>query len=273
MSIYGTNPVRSPAYPSMPLADAIGAVSKIEGSYRLANVDREVAAKLLGYSGVNGPSAKALAALAHYGLVERAGKGELRVTARARSILHPDSETEKRECLQAAAVEPDLFRELQERWPDIIPPEDGVTTYLNRKGFNQSAIRPAARAYIQTMLFLQEAKVSESYGGLPAIIPESGDDNEPEVKMTALSTISSPKVAGPLLAVPTRSVFPAAFANAAPTVNQIGMNVQGHLVHLEAVLDYDGLVELESKITALKTIIARPAKPEPTVEEENASEE
>jgi hypothetical protein len=34
-----------------------------------------------------------------------------------------------------------------ERWPDMVSPEDGVITYSNRQGFNQSAIKPAARAY------------------------------------------------------------------------------------------------------------------------------
>lgn len=37
-------------------------------------------------------------------------------------------------------------------------------TYLNRQGFNQAAIKPAARAYLQTLDFLEEAGASESHG-------------------------------------------------------------------------------------------------------------
>ena len=167
MSNEAANKIRSPSYPTMALADAIEAVKKIEGQYRSADVDRTVAAKILGYSGLTGASASAMAALAHFGLVERAGKGHLRVTARARAILHPQSPSEKFENLRAAMLEPDLFRELQERFPSMIPPEDGVVTHLNRQGFNPSAVRPAAKAYLSTLAYLEEAGVSESHGERP----------------------------------------------------------------------------------------------------------
>lgn len=165
MSNLGTNTVRSPSYPSMSLSDAVEAVRKIESQYRSAPIDRTDGAKILGYSSLSGPANKALAALAHYGLVERAGKGEMRVTNRARAILHPASQHEKIENLRWAAIEPNLFRELQERFPDMTPREDGVVTYLNRQGFNKSAIRPAAKAYLETLRFLQDAGVTESHGG------------------------------------------------------------------------------------------------------------
>lgn len=156
--------VRSPSYPNMPLGDAIAAVAKIEKPYRLSPVDREVAAKLIGYSGLSGPSSKALAALASYGLVERAGKGEMRVTGRASAILHPDNPQERRDSLVSAAFEPNLFRELRDRWPNIIPPEEGITTYLHRKGFNQTAIRPAMKAYRDTLVYLEQEGASDSHG-------------------------------------------------------------------------------------------------------------
>jgi hypothetical protein len=146
------------------LSEAISNVRKIENVYRLSPVDREAGAKLIGYAGLSGPANQALASLAQYGLVERAGKGEMRVTVLAREILHPNSDEEKRRSLRQAAFQPALFRELQERWPDITPPEDGVITYLNRQGFNQSAIKPAARAYLQTLMFLEEAGASDSHG-------------------------------------------------------------------------------------------------------------
>ncbi|WP_156347193.1 hypothetical protein [Sphingomonas sp. Leaf33] len=139
-------------------------MAKIEKLYRQSPVDREVAAKLIGYSGLSGPASKALAALASYGLVERAGKGEMRVTTRARAILHPDNLSERRQSLLAAAFEPSLFQELRARWPDMIPPEDGIVTYLHWQGFNQSAIRPAMKAYRDTLLFIEQEGANESHG-------------------------------------------------------------------------------------------------------------
>lgn len=166
--------VRSPAYPSLSLQDAIDAVAKIESQYRTAPVDREVAAKVLGYSGLTGASNTTLAALAHYGLVERAGKGHMRVTPRARAILHAQNAAEKVENLRAAGFQPDVFCELQERFPGLIPPEDGVVTHLNRQGFNQSAVRPAAKAYLSTLAYLQEMGASGSHGHRVLDDAESG---------------------------------------------------------------------------------------------------
>ncbi len=183
MTANAPKPIRSPSYPSAPLGEAIGHVRKIESVYRTSQVDREAGAKLIGYAGLSGPANQALAALAQYGLVERAGKGEMRVTALAREVLHPNTDQEKRRSLRQAAFHSALFQELQERWPDITPPEDGVVTYLNRQGFNQSAIKPAARAYLQTLAFLEEAGASESHGsavddGPDSSLPEgdAGDD-------------------------------------------------------------------------------------------------
>lgn len=169
MNDAASKPIRSPSYPSMSLRDAVTAVSKIEGQYRSSAVDRTVAAKLIGYSGLSGPANKALAALASYGLLERAGKGETRVTERARDILHAQNNEQRKEKLREAALEPLLFREIRERFDDIdVPPEDGVVTYLHRQGFNPSAVRPAAKAFLQTMNYLQELGATESHG------PESG---------------------------------------------------------------------------------------------------
>lgn len=258
MTNIGTNPVRSPAYPSTGLRDAIGAVAKIYAPYRLANVDRTVAAKLLGYSGMNGPAAKAQAALAHYGLVQRAGKGELRVTERAKAILYPNSDEERFSCLSDAASEPDLFRELQERFPDMIPPEDGVVAYLHRKGFNQSAIRPAAKAYLDTMLFLEEERVSESRGGVDQNPQESVPSDEGTEIMASVAKVMSAEAPAPRFygggGMVTQAPAPVA---PAAKLNKIGMNVQGHLVHIEALLDYEGLLALEKKIAGLKNVIDR----------------
>ena len=62
----------------------------------------------------------------------------------SRAILHASDERERTENLLAAAYEPDLFREIRDRFEGIaVPPEEGVITYLNRQGFNPTAVRPA----------------------------------------------------------------------------------------------------------------------------------
>lgn len=158
-------PIRSPRYPNMSLRSAVESVGKIEKLYRSSPIDRLNAAKLIGYSALSGPANQALAALSAYGLLESSGKGEARVTERARDILHANSKEQRNARLFDAAMEPELFREIRERFVGMtIPPEDGVVTYLNRQGFNPNAVRPAAKAFLETMSYLEEIGASESSG-------------------------------------------------------------------------------------------------------------
>lgn len=263
MSTTPDSPVRSPSYPVMSLADAIAAVHKIEGQYRSSKVDREIAAKMIGYSSLSGPANKALAALAQFGLVERAGKGEIRVTSRARAILHPDSPTEKRSELQAAALEPSLFRELKDRWPDVSPPEEAVISYFNRRGFNPSAIRPAARAYLQTLLYLEEEDDSDSRGEESSSAPND-PVNEPEILMEH-SQSAAPRSLAALGPITMQPAFANGFQEAA--LNKINMNIQGDVVHLSATLDYRGLTMLAKKIASLKALM------EPDNEEDSTNDD
>lgn len=176
MSSQTSKPIRSPSYPNLPLREAVVAVGKIEAQYRTSSVDREAGAKLIGFSALSGPANQALAALASYGLVERAGKGEMRVTERARSILHPDNPDERIRALRTAALEPQLYRELRERFSDVpVPPEEGVINYLNRQGFNPTAVGPAAKAFLRTMSYMEELGANESHGTRSA----PGQQSEP----------------------------------------------------------------------------------------------
>jgi hypothetical protein len=160
----GSKPtIRSPSCPIWSLPEALDAVRKIEQVYRKIAADRSEAAKLIGYASQSGPANKALADLAAYGLVERAGKGELRVTDRATAILYPDNESERRHNIEAAALDPPLWRELWEKFPGMFsPPEGGVATYLNRAGFSLNNIRPAMKAYLATLAFWEQAGATKS---------------------------------------------------------------------------------------------------------------
>jgi hypothetical protein len=150
---------------------------------------------------LSGPANAALAALATYGFLDRAGKGETRVTERARDILHADSQGDRIQGLLDAAMEPALFRELRERFVGIsVPPEDGVVTYLNRQGFNPNAVRPAAKAFLETMRYLEELGATDGHGVTPTGGPDSGDNSMPEAEMTLENNAAKPS---PLTPIPT----------------------------------------------------------------------
>jgi len=188
-------PVRSPSYPNMALREAINAVRTIEQHYRTSPVDRQEAARLMGYTTLSGPASKALAALASYGLVERAGRGEMRVTEGAQAILHPRDESERNKYLVIAALNPVLFQQLQDRYPGIVPPEDGVASFLSRRGFNANAIRPATKAYLQTLSYLEQMGAEYSHMDESGQLHDSvgkGDAREASSELIDEATTSNP---------------------------------------------------------------------------------
>ncbi len=156
--------MRSPGYPGVPLSQAIDLVRLIHSKSRTNVIDRESAAKDMGYSGLTGRSLMLLAALAQFDLVGRAGKGDLKVTPTAVSILHGISPQEKLEALRRAGHSPRLFRQLYERFPDGIPSENVIRSYLIQQGFADVAIGPAIKSFMETNRFLEDAGVSESHG-------------------------------------------------------------------------------------------------------------
>lgn len=167
---------RSPGYPSIPLGQAIDLTKKLHDHDRTNPVDRVAAAKNIGYSGITGASAKVLADLAHYGLVERAGKGALRVTQLAVDILYPVSAADRHGALLTAATCPDLFAEIRGQFPDGIPSENALRSYLMRNSFASAAIPYAIKSYTETARLVEEDGGTESHGEPSAGVAESGQE-------------------------------------------------------------------------------------------------
>jgi hypothetical protein len=141
--------VRSPNYPSMGLQEAINRVAGLYKIQHLHFAPREVVAKGLGYSSLNGASATAISALLKYGLLERSGE-DLRVSDRAMCILHPHNPQEKAAAIREAAFSPALFAELMEKFPGQMPNDDLLRNYLIRNGFAESALGNVISAYRET---------------------------------------------------------------------------------------------------------------------------
>lgn len=178
---------RSPSYPSTPLSEAIDFTRKIHSLERTNPVDREVAVKAMGYSGISGRSSTVLSNLIQFGLVEKTGKNEVRVTRRAIEILYPDTDASKAEALRAAAREPELFRSISERFTDGLPSETALQSYLIRQGYTHAAVAPATRAFLETFLFLENTIGSGSYlvGDEPVIESQSNQLIEANHFMTS----------------------------------------------------------------------------------------
>lgn len=156
--------VRSPGYPSVPLRDAILRIRDLYDHERHNPMNREAAAKLLGYSGISGSSNKMLADLIDYGLLERVSKGEVRVSRRVAELIHPTDRREYATALRETALSPSLFSALRERFPDHLPTTATLEGALIRMGFSKAAVKPAMQAFLDTFRYLQEEIGSESHG-------------------------------------------------------------------------------------------------------------
>jgi hypothetical protein len=142
-------------YPAIPLPEAVAKVEKIYEQEGPNAMSSEVAAKHMGYGGLNGASLTSLAALKKYGLLE--GRAEdLRVSKDGIVIVSDrkaDDQTERQAALSAAFLSDPLFKELDERFAGKTT-EINVTSYLQKKGFAPPAARSAARSYLESSTFV-----------------------------------------------------------------------------------------------------------------------
>ncbi len=186
--------MRSPTYPSTPLAEAIEIIRKLHQVERKNPIDREVAAKALGYSGISGRSATILSNLIQYGLLEKAGKNEVRVTDRAVEIIYPHSSQERAAALRGAAQEPELFQGIMKRFTDGIPSSNALEAFLIREGFTDAAIQPAIKAFRETFLFLEKETENGSYSQQEADVVEFSQINRLRDLRTWLDLCKPPRL-------------------------------------------------------------------------------
>lgn len=154
--------LRSPSYPSFPLEEAIANARTIFEKDRRSPIDREVVAKHLGYSSLNGAADKALSTLMQYGMLDKVAKGEVRVSQWAIDILHPDGPQQRADALHNAGTNPTLFRTLNDRFSEGPPSQATLRSYLTRENFNDRAIGPIVSSYTKTCAFLAQEGANES---------------------------------------------------------------------------------------------------------------
>ena len=155
---------KSPRYPNYPLSEAINNVDKVFDADRTVPLPREVIAKHLGYSGISGASDSKIATIVQYGLLERTGKAEMKVSQLAVDILLPENEAQKQAAINRAALKPPLFAEIWNHFEERIPTDVALRTYLLRRGFNDRAIDPIMKSFAPTMEMMKQSKDSESGG-------------------------------------------------------------------------------------------------------------
>lgn len=264
-----TGRMRSPTYPSTPLEQAIDMVRKLHQLERTNPVDREVAAKGLGYGGISGRSATVLSNLIQYGLLAKTGKNEVRVTERAVEILYPDNEDSKAAALSAAAEEPELFQRIRERFQDGMPSANALHSFFVKLGFTDTAIPSAIRAFQETFTFLENAIESGSHVRRSAGVQESSSDQSVDEAPTMNHPMLPPSAKA---APPSTANYPfAGLTSVGPDVRLV--NKQIHIAGvLDSQADVDDVIETLTFLRAkVKPAPSEPA-PLPTTSEPSDAE-
>ena len=243
--------MRSPSYPSIPLGEAVELVRKIHSHNRTNVIDRESAAMDMGYSGLSGRALSILAALGQYDLISKAGKGQIKVSQLAVDILHSIDKRDADEALLRASKAPRLFEELAERFPDGIPSENAIRSYLVQQDYADAALGPAIKSFVETNHFVENTIDGGSHSVGAESAPESVS-TAPSPQEQPVQNIEHPAHSSVGRTPPVTAIVP---ETDTPKLNKISMNIQGDRVHVSGLLDLKGLTSLEKKIAGLKSLL------------------
>lgn len=159
-SLSAKDRTRSPRFPSQNLQDSLRHIRMIYDGVHRSHIDAETAYRLMGFSGKTGTSAKALATLRQYGLIEGMGENT-RVTDLALAILEPSSKAERAHAIHRASRTPDVFESVLERFNQRVPQADEpIRAYLIRElGFQKNASDELIRVMRETFQFAETEQV------------------------------------------------------------------------------------------------------------------
>lgn len=155
-----TAKARSPNYPAIGLKEAIERVEAVYQNDYQNQVPRAVAAKHMGYASLNGKSLGVLAALLKYGLLEGRGDNTRVSDLAVKIIAHRPGDHERGDAVREAASRPELFAELDKRYPDGKGSDAAIRSYLLTQKFIPAAADSALRSYRETKQLVESEVIA-----------------------------------------------------------------------------------------------------------------
>lgn len=146
-----TKKERSRAYPVMPLEEALNRIESINRNLGInGQFNRESLAVGMGYTSLNGASARRVAALVHYGLLNRE-KDQYYLSPLAKQYLLPVNDGDKEAATREAALSPTLFAEIYESFRGQVIPKQFVNRLIQEFGIQQKAAPDVERIFKSTV--------------------------------------------------------------------------------------------------------------------------
>jgi hypothetical protein len=144
---------RSKAYPGASLEACVSYVTQIKKNLGKGVHDRDSLAQAMGFEKANGAVNPKVAALVHFGFLDRA-EGGYQLSASSGKITDAINEEERKEELRVAFARPTLYQELLEKFSQERQIPVQLATHLHRfHGITDSASNQAAEIFVASGRF------------------------------------------------------------------------------------------------------------------------
>jgi hypothetical protein len=254
---------RSGAYPSVPLSKAIERAAALYAKALHHSVPVAVVASAWEYGEKSSGLFATVAALKQYGLLSDDQIGEKRrfrlTDAAVRIVRDPDPNSEKRKsAIQTAALSPKIYSVLWDKYGaagasgamDVI-----LKTYLtlDRKDDGEAPYSDSSADEL-----ISHYRATVTFAGLVESPSVSSETDYSQGN----ANLGMPEGSEPMIVEPQKILPTSVGERLAPSppkaqveLNDINVQISGGKVRIDALLDLEGLVKLESKIQLLKSLL------------------
>lgn len=152
-SIHKAKRERSKAYPGAPLEDCVRYAAQIKKELGKGTHDRDSLAKAMGFETVSGAVSPKIAALVHFGILNRT-QGGYELSEDSKRITDHIDEAERSAAIREAFSKPTLYQEILDKFGvgGVIPGQ--LATHLHRfHGITAAASASAAEIFLQSGRF------------------------------------------------------------------------------------------------------------------------
>lgn len=146
------NSFRSTPYPSRTLSESITDLDTVRKNLGKGSYSRTSVAQSLGHSGLSGAAVRKVAALVHYGLLERVGN-TYRYSSLSDRILFPVNEEDKSHAIKEAALFPKLYFSLTDRYSGSAIPPMLENILIQQFKVSDQVAKSASDDFVKTMEF------------------------------------------------------------------------------------------------------------------------
>lgn len=188
---------RSSSYPSLSLEDALSKITQLKDSMGLnGEYKRETVASGIGYSTITGTSARAVAALAQYGLLERE-KDLYRISELGRRYLVPTNDNDVSVAIRQAALGPKLFKQIHDEFQGQVLPKLLVNILSTKYGVQLKVAPTVVKLFESAMTYAQLLEPSGRLTPLDSVnessqtaLEDISDDEEPAPQPQAATPVA-----------------------------------------------------------------------------------